>query len=156
MRIGVIGGGQLGRMMATAATPLGIHMAFLDPNKGACAGDVGLLVEGAYDDHYEIRELIKHSDRITFEFENVPPETVEFIADQVPVYPSALALETARDRWLEKKPVSTIGHRHRTGRGHRQPGRLGSGGRAYTVTRCAEDTDHGIRRQGPKDPAYVR
>lgn len=102
MRIGVIGGGQLGRMMAMAATPLGIHMAFLDPNKGACAGDVGLLVEGDYDDHYEIRELIKHSDRITFEFENVPPETVAFIADQVPVYPSALALETARDRWLEK------------------------------------------------------
>lgn len=102
MRIGVIGGGQLGRMMALAAVPLGIRMAFLDPAKGACAGDLGPLVAGGYDDNYAIRELLKMSDRVTFEFESVPPETVAFIADQVPVYPSARALETARDRWLEK------------------------------------------------------
>lgn len=102
MRIGVIGGGQLGRMMAMAAMPLGIRMAFLDPSRGACAGDLGVLVEGNYDDHYEVRELLKLVDRVTFEFESVPPETVAFIAGEVPVYPSAEALETARDRWLEK------------------------------------------------------
>lgn len=119
MRIGVIGGGQLGRMMALAAVPLGIRMAFLDPSRGACAGDVGTLVAGAYDDHYEIRELLKIADRVTFEFESVPPQTVAFIAGQVPVYPSAGALEVARDRWLEKNlfqrldigtaPVADIG-----------------------------------------------
>lgn len=102
MRIGVIGGGQLGRMLAMAALPLGIRMAFLDPSRSACAGDVGRLVEGAYDDHYAVRELLTYTDRVTFEFESVPPETVAFIAEQVPVYPSANALETARDRWLEK------------------------------------------------------
>jgi 5-(carboxyamino)imidazole ribonucleotide synthase len=102
MRIGVIGGGQLGRMMALAAVPLGIRMAFLDPARGACAGEIGALVEGQYDDHYAVRELLKMSDRVTFEFESVPPQTVDYIAGQVPVYPSAQALETARDRWLEK------------------------------------------------------
>jgi 5-(carboxyamino)imidazole ribonucleotide synthase len=102
MRIGVIGGGQLGRMMALAAAPLGIRMAFLDPSERACAADLGPLVAGQYDDHDAVRALLKISDRVTFEFESVPPGTVALIADQVPVYPSAGALETARDRWLEK------------------------------------------------------
>lgn len=109
MRIGVIGGGQLGRMMALAAMPLGIRMAFLDPARSACSAGLGLMVEGAYDDRKAIDELLHASDRVTFEFESVPSESVALIAGQVPAYPPARALETARDRWLEKTLFQKMG-----------------------------------------------
>ncbi|WP_108126610.1 5-(carboxyamino)imidazole ribonucleotide synthase [Saccharospirillum mangrovi] len=109
MRVGVIGGGQLGRMMAQAGLPLDIQLSFLDPSAEACAAQFGTLVQGAYDDADAIDQLVANVERVTFEFESVPPETVAQIAQQLPVYPSAQALATARDRWLEKSLFQQLG-----------------------------------------------
>lgn len=102
MKVGVIGGGQLGRMLALAGTPLGMQFIFIDPAGDACARHVGQLIRADYNDHYELRTLVNAADLVTFEFESVPAETVDFISGFVPVYPGANALATARDRLSEK------------------------------------------------------
>jgi 5-(carboxyamino)imidazole ribonucleotide synthase len=102
MNLGVVGGGQLGRMLSQAALPLGIKTKFLDPSDQSCAAATGRLICAPYDDADAIRQLSEHTDAVTFEFENVPPVTVEKLAESLPVYPSAQALATARDRWTEK------------------------------------------------------
>ena len=102
MKIGVIGGGQLGRMLALAGTPLGQHFAFLDPAPDACAQALGEHIRADYNDHEHLRQLADEADVVTFEFESVPAETVAFLAQFVPVYPNAESLRIARDRWFEK------------------------------------------------------
>ncbi len=102
MKLGIVGGGQLGRMMAQAALPLGIKTAFLDPSEDACAADAGKLFCAKYDDETGVSLLSEFSNAITFEFENVPPITVEQLSQHLPTYPPAQALTTARDRWSEK------------------------------------------------------
>jgi 5-(carboxyamino)imidazole ribonucleotide synthase len=102
MKIGVIGGGQLGRMLALAGTPLGMNFAFLDPAADACAAALGEHLHADYSDPAQLRRLADTVDLVTFEFESVPAETVAFLAQFVPVYPSADALRVARDRWFEK------------------------------------------------------
>jgi 5-(carboxyamino)imidazole ribonucleotide synthase len=102
VKIGVIGGGQLGRMLALAGYPLGLRFVFLDPEADACAGQIGELVQARYDDHEALEHLASEVDCITFEFENVPGETVEQLAGRVPVFPPAKALATAQDRLIEK------------------------------------------------------
>ncbi len=108
MKIGVIGGGQLGRMMALAGIPLGLRFYFLDPSTEACAGDVGTLVLGAYDDTAAIDRLLSLVDVVTFEFESVPAETVAYIAQSKPVFPTADALAIARERWAEKSLFQSL------------------------------------------------
>lgn len=103
MKIGVVGGGQLGRMLAMAGAPLGMKFVFLDPAHDACAAQMGHLICSNYSDHYAIRELVNQCEAVTFEFESIPPETVEFIGQFVPVYPVANSLKIARDRWTEKQ-----------------------------------------------------
>ena len=102
MKIGVIGGGQLGRMMALAGTPLGMQFAFLDPAPDACAAALGKHIRADYADQDHLRQLADEVDLVTFELESVPAETVAFLSQFVPVYPSAEALRIARDRWFEK------------------------------------------------------
>ena len=102
MKIGVIGGGQLGRMLALAGTPLGMNFAFLDPAPDACAAALGEHLRADYNDQDHLRQLADEVDLVTFEFESVPAETVAFLSQFVPVYPSAEALRIARDRWFEK------------------------------------------------------
>lgn len=102
MKIGVIGGGQLGRMLALAGTPLGMNFAFLDPAPDACAQALGEHIRADYGDQDHLRQLADEVDLVTFEFESVPAETVAFLSQFVPVYPSAEALRIARDRWFEK------------------------------------------------------
>lgn len=109
MKIGVIGGGQLGRMMALAGTPLGMHFSFLDPAPDACAQALGEHILGDYDDQQQLRRLADQVDLVTFEFESVPAETVAFLSQFVPVYPSAEALRIARDRWFEKSMFKDLG-----------------------------------------------
>lgn len=109
MHIGVIGGGQLGRMMALAALPLGIKLVFLDPSAEACAGASGLMVQGDYDDAEAVARLLARTQTVTFEFENVPPSTIDQIAEHQPAYPSSRALATARDRWAEKLLFQQLG-----------------------------------------------
>ncbi|MDO8909644.1 MAG: 5-(carboxyamino)imidazole ribonucleotide synthase [Pseudohongiella sp.] len=102
MKIGVIGGGQLGRMLALAGSPLGMQFIFLDPAADACAAALGAHICADYNDHEHLRQLADQVDLVTFEFENVPAETVAFLSQYVPVFPGAGALRIARDRLNEK------------------------------------------------------
>ncbi|WP_444437189.1 5-(carboxyamino)imidazole ribonucleotide synthase [Pseudomonas sp. A6] len=109
MKIGVIGGGQLGRMLSLAGTPLGMDFAFLDPAPDACAQALGEHIRADYSDQDHLRQLADEVDLVTFEFESVPAETVAFLSQFVPVYPSAEALRIARDRWFEKSMFKDLG-----------------------------------------------
>lgn len=109
MKIGVIGGGQLGRMLALAGTPLGMTFAFLDPAPDACAAALGEHLRADYDDKDHLRRLAEEVDLVTFEFESVPAETVAFLSQFVPVYPSAESLRIARDRLFEKSMFQELG-----------------------------------------------
>jgi len=102
MKIGVIGGGQLGRMLALAGTPLGMQFVFLDPAQDACAAALGEHIHADYHDHEHLRQLADQVDLVTFEFESVPADTVAFLSQFVPVYPGAESLRIARDRLFEK------------------------------------------------------
>ncbi|WP_313295103.1 5-(carboxyamino)imidazole ribonucleotide synthase, partial [Pseudomonas sp.] len=109
MKIGVIGGGQLGRMLALAGTPLGMNFAFLDPAADACAASLGEHLLAGYADQDALRQLANDVDLVTFEFESVPAETVAFLSQFVPVYPSAEGLRIARDRLFEKSMFRDLG-----------------------------------------------
>ena len=105
--VGVIGGGQLGRMLALAGIPLGLSFRFLDPNADAPAGEVGELLVGAYDDPVLLDLLAAGADAVTYEFENVPVEG----ARRVGAIPEAAALEVAQDRLREKQSFRKLGIR---------------------------------------------
>ena len=64
MKVGVIGGGQLGRMLALAGTPLGMQFIFIDPAGDACARHVGQLIRADYNDHYELRTLVNAAEAL--------------------------------------------------------------------------------------------
>lgn len=102
MRVGVLGAGQLGRMLALAGHPLGLSFVFLDPADGACAAPVGTQIHAAYDDEAALRRLCDAVDVVTYEFENVPAAAAAFVAEHRPLFPGPLALATAQDRAAEK------------------------------------------------------
>jgi 5-(carboxyamino)imidazole ribonucleotide synthase len=109
MRLGVLGAGQLGRMLALAGYPLGLEFKFFDTVSDAPAGQVAPLQVGKYDDEKALLEFAKDLDVITYEFENVPVEAVKMLAKHVPVYPPAKALEFSQDRLTEKTLLRTLG-----------------------------------------------
>jgi 5-(carboxyamino)imidazole ribonucleotide synthase len=109
MKIGIIGGGQLGRMLALAGYPLGLRFVFLDPSADACAAQVGELIQGAYDDTAKLRELAERCDVISFEFENVPTTTLDSVAKLKPFYPPVAALGVSQDRLTEKTLFRKLG-----------------------------------------------
>lgn len=109
MKVGVIGGGQLGRMLALAGTPLGMQFTFLDPAEDACAAALGEHLHADYSSPEHLQQLAQSVDLVTFEFESVPAETVAYLEQFVPVYPSATALRIARDRWFEKSMFKDLG-----------------------------------------------
>ncbi len=108
-RVGVIGGGQLARMMALAARPMGLDLHYLDPGQSPCAGDVATGICAPYDDNKALAELESWADAVTFEFENVPAASVEHLSSHLPVYPPANALATAQDRLNEKTLFCELG-----------------------------------------------
>ena len=87
MKIGILGGGQLARMLALAGYPLGQEFVFFDPVEDACAGQVGRLIVADYDDDAALDELVASVDIVTLDFENVPVETVRKLSSRVPVMP---------------------------------------------------------------------
>jgi 5-(carboxyamino)imidazole ribonucleotide synthase len=109
MRVGIVGGGQLGRMLALAAHPLGIDIVTLDPAKPSPASQVAPAIEGAYDDHDALADLAAAADVATYEFENVPVDSAWFLEDRLPVFPPSVALETAQDRVAEKTLFERVG-----------------------------------------------
>lgn len=102
-RIGCLGGGQLGRMLALAGAPLGLEFTFLEPAEGASAGQVGRQLVGAYDDPALLAQLAANSDLVTFEFESVPESSAELLTRSCPVFPPPRALAIGQDRLLEKR-----------------------------------------------------
>jgi 5-(carboxyamino)imidazole ribonucleotide synthase len=109
VRVGVLGGGQLARMMALAGHPLGITCTVLDPAADACAGAVAELIVGVYDSADGLDRLAQASDVVTFEFESVPAASAERLAGHVAVLPPPGALEVAQDRLAEKRLFAELG-----------------------------------------------
>ena len=109
MTIGILGGGQLGRMLALAGVPLGQRFLFLDPSPESPAGHVGELRVGAYTDEAALDELAQRCEVVTYEFESVPVESARTLAAHVPVFPPPNALEVAQDRLREKTFFETLG-----------------------------------------------
>jgi 5-(carboxyamino)imidazole ribonucleotide synthase len=100
--IGVLGAGQLGRMLALAGYPLGLRFAFFDESAEAPAGHLGDLTVARWDDGVALDKFAEAVDLVTYEFENVPVAATERLALRVPVFPPPKALEVAQDRLKEK------------------------------------------------------
>ncbi|MHC8509200.1 MAG: 5-(carboxyamino)imidazole ribonucleotide synthase [Rhodospirillales bacterium] len=108
--IGVMGGGQLGRMTALAAAPLGYRCHIFTPEAESPAAQVSAAVtEAAYDDTAALDAFAAACDVVTFEFENVPHESVRRLADRVPVRPDWEALRVSQDRAVEKTFINNLG-----------------------------------------------
>ena len=109
--IGILGGGQLGRMLAMAAARLGFDVAVLDPEPNAPAARVAAhAIAGAYDDPDALARLAGLADVVTFEFENVPAAAIEALRTLGrPVAPSGRALAIAQDRLAEKTFLNEAG-----------------------------------------------
>jgi 5-(carboxyamino)imidazole ribonucleotide synthase len=101
--IGILGGGQLGYMLALAGYPLGLHFRFLDPSPEAPVGRIAQRVTADFDDLAALEKFASGLELVTYEFENVPVEAAKFLAARVPVYPPPAALEAAQDRLNEKQ-----------------------------------------------------
>jgi len=100
--LGVLGGGQLARMLALAAAPLGVNTLAVDNAVDACAGQVAPLVVADWTDYAALGTFAAQVDVVTFDFENVPAETAHWLAERVAVFPAPRALAVAQDRLAEK------------------------------------------------------
>ena len=108
MNVGVLGGGQLGRMLALAGAPLGLRFRFLEPQRPAPVDGIGKVVRAHYDDVDAVRRFASGLDVVTYEFENVPDATARLLEGLLPVYPSASALSVAQDRLAEKRAFESL------------------------------------------------
>lgn len=109
MRVGIVGGGQLARMLALAAYPLGFSVTVLDGTADATAGRVAPLIHGDFSDREALGQLAAASDVVTFDFENVPAASAEWLAARVAVHPGPPALAAAQDRIVEKTLFRDLG-----------------------------------------------
>ena len=107
--VGILGGGQLARMLVLAGAPLGLRFAVFDPAADACAGQVAPLQVGAFDDAAALAGFAAQVDVLTFDFENVPAASAQQLATQVPVFPNPAALAIAQDRLSEKTLFRELG-----------------------------------------------
>jgi 5-(carboxyamino)imidazole ribonucleotide synthase len=108
--LGVLGGGQLGRMFCVAARTMGYRTVVLDPNKASPAGQIAdVHICAAYDDMAALQRMAAESDAITTEFENVPAISLQLLARQKPVHPAADCLLIAQNRITEKNFARAIG-----------------------------------------------
>ena len=107
--VGILGGGQLARMLALSGAPLGLRLLVMDTVADACAGQFAPLLVGDYRDQQALAQFAEKVDVATFEFENVPAESAEWLAARVPVFPSPRALAVAQDRLAEKTLFRELG-----------------------------------------------
>ncbi|THK36013.1 5-(carboxyamino)imidazole ribonucleotide synthase [Ensifer sp. MPMI2T] len=108
--IGIIGGGQLGRMLAMAAARLNFRTVILEPQPDCPAAQVAnAQIVAPYDDAHGLDQLAAASDLITYEFENVPVSAAISLAASRPVFPPPKALEVAQDRLVEKRFINDCG-----------------------------------------------
>ena len=103
MKIGVLGAGQLGRMLALAGFPLDFDFVFFDPAAEACAAPLGEHIHADYTDEEALADFCSRIDVATYEFENVPTRCAAFVAARKPLLPHPRALEIGQDRLSEKR-----------------------------------------------------
>ncbi|MCC6261193.1 MAG: 5-(carboxyamino)imidazole ribonucleotide synthase [Anaerolineales bacterium] len=157
-KIGVLGAGQLGRMLALAGYPLGHRFRFFDSASDSPAGLLADHWAFDYADTSALEKFAQGLDVVTYEFENVPVETVRHLEKFVPVYPSAIALEKAQDRFVEKSffrelgiPTAKFSNGLRSGQtdGIGFPAvlktrRMGYDGKGQVVINSEADLDNGL------------
>ena len=107
--LGILGGGQLGYMLALAGYPLGLHFRFLDPSPEAPVGRIANRVTAEYLDEQALAKFSHGLEVATYEFENVPVAAAKFLEQRLPVYPPSNALEEAQDRSREKRLFRRLG-----------------------------------------------
>lgn len=108
--IGILGGGQLGRMLSVAAARLGLKTHIFEPGANAPAGDVAHRVTTAsYEDAIALTAFGHSVDVITYEFENIPTSALDLLETLAPIHPGRLALATSQDRLVEKKFLQDLG-----------------------------------------------
>jgi 5-(carboxyamino)imidazole ribonucleotide synthase len=166
MKIGVLGAGQLGRMLALAGDPLDLAFVFLDPAVEACAAPLGTHLHAAYEDTEALARLCAQVDVVTYEFENVSAHSAEFVAQRTRLLPPPQALAAGQDRLAEKQlfdrlgipvprylPVATrealdLAVRHVGLPAVLKTRRLGYDGKGQAVLRRPEDLDAAWARLG--------
>ena len=100
--VGILGGGQLARMLALSGAPLGLRFLVMDTADDACAGQFAPLLVGDYRDERALAEFAERVDVATFDFENVPAASARWLSERVPVFPNPDALALSQDRLAEK------------------------------------------------------
>jgi len=109
LTVGILGGGQLARMLALAGAPLGLRFLVLDVAPDACAGQCAPLIVADYHDAAALEKFADAVDVVTFDFENVPADAAQWLAERLPVYPNPDALAVAQDRLAEKQLFLELG-----------------------------------------------
>jgi 5-(carboxyamino)imidazole ribonucleotide synthase len=107
--VGVLGGGQLARMLALAGAPLGVRFLVVDSVADACASQVAPLLQADWRDFAALETFAARIDVATFDFENVPAETAQWLTEHTAVYPNPRALALAQDRLAEKTLFREVG-----------------------------------------------
>ncbi len=107
--VGILGGGQLGRMLALAGLPLGVRCIVVEPAPDPPAGAVAEVIAAAYDDRDALAALARRCDVVTVELEHVPVDGLAWLAERVPVRPSPAAVAITQDRRSEKQALAAAG-----------------------------------------------
>jgi 5-(carboxyamino)imidazole ribonucleotide synthase len=107
--VGILGGGQLARMLALSGAPLGLRFLVMDSAADACAAQFAPMVVGDYTDDAALAEFASRVDVATFDFENVPAQSAGWLSGRVPVFPAPRALAVAQDRLAEKTLFGELG-----------------------------------------------
>lgn len=107
--VGIIGAGQLGRMLALAAYPLGVNCRFLDSSDHSPGGQVGPIMTADLDDIAALAQLADSVDVVTIDIENVPVAGLEAVSQRVGLYPPPAAIAAAQDRLEEKQLFASLG-----------------------------------------------
>jgi 5-(carboxyamino)imidazole ribonucleotide synthase len=107
--IGILGGGQLGRMLSVAASRLGYRTHIFEPASAPAADVSAVWTQAPYDDLDALRTFAQSCDVITYEFENIPADALDILTETTPLHPNRRALETSQDRLTEKRFLSDLG-----------------------------------------------
>lgn len=107
--VGILGGGQLGRMLALAGVPLGVRTVVVEPAGDPPAGAVAEVLAAPYDDPAALESLARRCDVVTVELEGVPVDALAWLAERVPVHPGPQAVAVAQDRLAEKRRFRALG-----------------------------------------------
>jgi 5-(carboxyamino)imidazole ribonucleotide synthase len=159
--LGILGAGQLGRMLAEAAAPLGVRCKLYDPAPSPCARLAGEHVQGDWHDTAALDAFAVGLDHVTWEFENVPVAAVDHLRQAVPTTPSARSLHVAQDRLREKQMFGDLGlntapHHPADSEADLRAALTALGGPAIVKTRGGGYDGKGqARAAGPADAARV-